>query len=118
MNLQTFMSAISQRIPKVKLWILRLVFASGLSLFLENQVTTTPDTFALCTHSPSTLASLGVHLFSLNIQDKTMAFFEFSFGGVSLILENLVFCVHLFYTFPTSNHELTHLHVCKISTNS
>ena len=48
MNLQTFMSARFQSIHKVKLWVLRLVGQWSKSI-LENQVTTTPDTCAICT---------------------------------------------------------------------
>ena len=98
MHLQTFISASFHSIHMVKLWILSLLLASALSLCFENSVPTTTDFVARCIQSPSTLASLGVHLFSLKKQDWMLGCFSFSLGGVSLILENLVFC------FPSLLH--------------
>ena len=50
------------------------VYASG------NHVSTTPATCALHIHSPSTLASLGVHLFSLVKHDQMPGCFSISVG--------------------------------------
>ena len=65
-----------------KLWVLRLVVPSALSLWFENQVSTTPDTFALCIHSPSTLATFGVHLFfTYETGQNAGLFFNFCLRG-------------------------------------
>ena len=71
MKLQTFMPARCQSMPMVKLWIFRLVFLNGQSRCWGNHVSRTPSTCALCIQSPSTLASLGVQVFSLKKQEGT-----------------------------------------------